>query len=139
MRSSEEKPEKPEKREQNKNYSMKYTKQEKKVRRHARVRAKIRGTVQRPRLSVFRGLKRMFIQLIDDEQGKTLASVSEYELSATEKNLPKAERAKKLGMHIAKKAKELGISSVVFDRGPNAYHGRIAAVADAAREAGLVF
>lgn len=118
---------------------MKYTKQEKKVRRHARVRSKIQGTATKPRLSVFRGLKRMFIQLIDDEQGKTLASVSEHELSAADKKLPKTERAKKLGTLIAKKAQEQSISSVVFDRGGNAYHGRIAAVADAARESGLVF
>lgn len=118
---------------------MKYTKQEKKVRRHARVRAKIQGTTEKPRLSVFRGLKWVFIQLIDDTQGKTLASVSEYELSAADKKLPKTERAKKLGTLIAKKAQEKGVSSVVFDRGGNAYHGRIAAVADAARDGGLVF
>lgn len=118
---------------------MKYTKQEKKVRRHARVRAKIQGTTEKPRLCVFRGLKRMFVQLIDDTQGKTLASASEQELSAADKKLPKTERAKKLGTLIAKKAQEKGVSSVVFDRGGNAYHGRIAAVADAAREGGLVF
>lgn len=115
------------------------TKQEKKVRRHARVRGKIRGTAQRPRLSVFRGLKRMFVQLIDDGTGKTFASASEHELSATEKKLSKTDRAKKLGSLIAKKAKEQGISSVVFDRGSSVYHGRVSAVADAARDGGLVF
>lgn len=118
---------------------MKYTKQEKKIRRHARVRAKIQGTAGKPRLSVFRGLKHCFVQLIDDTQGKTLASASEDVLSAADKKLPKTERARKLGTLIAKKAQEQGISSVVFDRGGNAYHGRVAAVADAAREGGLVF
>ncbi len=118
---------------------MKHTKKEKKIRRHARVRAKIQGTKESPRLAVFRGLKHCFVQLIDDEQGKTFASASEYELSGEDKKLPKTERAKKLGAMIAKKGKEQGISSVVFDRGGNAYHGRVRAVADAAREGGLVF
>ncbi|MBI2645219.1 50S ribosomal protein L18 [Candidatus Uhrbacteria bacterium] len=118
---------------------MKYTKQEKKIQRHARVRAKVKGTKERPRLSVFRGIKRVFVQLIDDEQGKTLCSASEHELSKADKKLSKTDRAKKLGALIAKKAQEQGISSVVFDRGGNAYHGRVRAVADVARENGLVF
>lgn len=118
---------------------MTHAKQEKKIRRHARVRAKIHGTKERPRLSVFRGLKRTVVQLIDDAAGKTLASATENELSSADKKLPKTDRAKKLGVLIAKKAKDLGIASAVFDRGSSAYHGRVAAVADAAREGGLVF
>jgi len=116
-----------------------YTKQEKRIKRHARVRAKIQGTAARPRLSVFRGLKHCYVQLIDDVQGKTLASVSEHELAKADAKLSKTDRAKKLGALIAKKAQEKNISTVVFDRGGNAYHGRIRAIAEAAREHGLVF
>jgi large subunit ribosomal protein L18 len=118
---------------------MAYTKQEKKIQRHARVRAKIQGIKERPRLTVFRGSKHCYVQLIDDSTGKTVCSASEHELSKTDAKLPKTDRAKKLGALIAKKAHEQGISSVVFDRGGNAYHGRVRAVADAARESGLVF
>lgn len=113
------------------------TKTTRKTLRKKRVRAKVSGTAVRPRLSVFRGLKTCFAQLIDDEQKKTIASAAEHELSTAEKKGSKQERAKALGGLLAKKAKEKGITQTVFDRGGNKYHGRIAALADGAREGGL--
>lgn len=114
-------------------------KQSKKViDRHARkrrVRAKLSGTAVRPRMSVFRSLLQMSVQLIDDETGKTIASASTKELKAK----ANAEGAAKLGEAIAKKAKENKIDSVIFDRNSYKYHGRVKALADAAREGGLQF
>lgn len=115
------------------------TKTTRKALRKRRVRARVIGTALRPRLSIFRGLKTCFVQLIDDSAKKTIASASECELSGIERKLQKAGRAKALGLAIAKKAKEQGIAAVVFDRGGNKYHGRVAAVADGAREGGLTF
>jgi large subunit ribosomal protein L18 len=104
-----------------------------------RVRARIEGTRERPRLAVFRGLKTCYLQLIDDITGTTLASASERELSAEQKKGTKTDRARVLGVRIAEKAKELGVTEIVFDRGGNRYHGRVAAIGDGARESGLQF
>lgn len=103
--------------------------------RKRRIRAKVRGTSARPRLSVFRSLRFLRVQLIDDETGKTIVAATTSEAKA---KLTK-EGAKKLGTLIAKKAKDAKISTVVFDRGGYKYHGRIQALADAAREGGLQF
>ena len=118
---------------------MKKTKQDTKILRKKRVRARISGTSARPRLAVFRGLQSTNVQLIDDVKGVTLASAYERELVAEEKKKPKTERARALGVLIATKARAVGVSTVVFDRGGNAYHGRVRAVAEAAREGGLQF
>ena len=109
---------------------------QKQDRRHARVRAKIVGTAARPRLSVFRSNRGMFLQLIDDAAGKTLASASSLEVKAKGK---KVEISKELGKMIAEKAAAKKITAVVFDRGAYKYHGRVQAVAEGAREGGLQF
>ena len=109
---------------------------QKQDRRHARVRAKIVGTAARPRLSVFRSNRGMFLQLIDDAAGKTLASASSLEVKAKGK---KVEISKELGKMIAEKAVAKKITAVVFDRGAYKYHGRVQAVAEGAREGGLQF
>lgn len=111
-------------------------KNQKNIRRHARVRSTISGTEARPRLSVFRSNRGMFLQLIDDLAGKTLASASTLEIKTKAK---KEEIGKELGLLIAKKAKDLKISSVVFDRSSYKYHGRVKAAAEGAREGGLQF
>lgn len=105
------------------------------LRRKRKIRAKIRGTAERPRLSVFRSHMQIAVQVIDDVAGKTLVAASTTEMKAK----PTMEGAKKLGMEIAKKAKEKKIASVVFDRNAYKYHGRVKALADAAREGGLQF
>ncbi|MBI4268360.1 50S ribosomal protein L18 [Candidatus Uhrbacteria bacterium] len=115
------------------------TKTSRKALRKNRVRAKVSGTATRPRISVFRGLKTCFAQLIDDQAQKTLVSAAEHELTAAERKSQKTSRAKALGLLLAKKAKEQGINSAVLDRGGNKYHGRVAALADGAREGGLEF
>jgi large subunit ribosomal protein L18 len=113
---------------------------EKKIRRKNRVRAKVEGTQNRPRLSVFRSNSGLFLQLIDDEKGVTIASADNKELpKALLKKSTKTEQSFELGKIIAQKALDKKISTIVFDRGGNKYHGRIKAVADGAREAGLVF
>jgi large subunit ribosomal protein L18 len=103
--------------------------------RKRRIRSRIRGTAERPRLSVFRSLTRLSAQIIDDAAGKTLVAASTKEAKAK----LSLEGSKKLGTLLAKKAKEAKISSVVFDRSGYKYHGRIKALADAAREGGLQF
>lgn len=103
---------------------------------HKRIRATIQGTSATPRLAVFRSAKYMYAQLIDDAKEVTLCAASD--VAHTGKHT-KSERAKKIGEEIAKKAKETGITKVVFDRGGFPYHGRIKAVADGAREGGLIF
>ena len=108
-----------------------------KNRRQARVRAKVSGTATRPRLNVFRSNKGMYLQLIDDVAGKTLASAHVKEIK--DKGLKKTETAALLGKLLADKAIALGIKEVVFDRSSYRYHGRVKAVADAAREQGLIF
>lgn len=106
-------------------------------RRHARVRTKVSGTSEVPRLNVFRSNAQIFAQIIDDTKGVTLASSSSLELKI--KNGGNVEGAKEVGKDIAEKAKKAGIEKVVFDRGGYEYHGRVEALADAAREAGLQF
>ncbi|AJS61645.1 50S ribosomal protein L18 [Paenibacillus sp. IHBB 10380] len=111
------------------------------VRRHLRVRKKITGTVERPRLNVFRSSKHIYAQLIDDVTGVTIVSASTVDKGLSEEisNGGNVESARKVGELIAKRAKDKGVASVVFDRGGYLYHGRIQALADAAREAGLEF
>ena len=104
--------------------------------RHKRVRVHVTGTKERPRLAVFRSLNHVYAQLIDDAASRTLAAASTVDLKAKGNGV---EEAAKVGKAIADKAKDAGISSVVFDRGGFLYHGRIKALADAAREAGLEF
>ncbi len=113
---------------------------ESRIVRHARVRKKIHGTAARPRLAVFRSNKHLVLQVIDDEAGRTIASASSNE--ATQRGIGSGstvEAAARLGQLLAERAKAAGVERVVFDRGGFAYHGRIAAAAAAAREAGLEF
>lgn len=111
------------------------------LKRHLRVRKKINGTAERPRLSVFRSSKHIYAQLIDDEKGITLASASTLDKELRDKisNGGSVEAARQVGELIARRAKEKGVAKVVFDRGGYLYHGRIQALADAAREGGLEF
>ena len=106
--------------------------------RHLRVRNRVIGTAERPRLNVFRSLAHIYAQVIDDEKGITLAAASSMDKDFEGKG-GNIEAAKKVGLSIAKKALEKGIKSVVFDRGGYIYHGRVAALAEAAREGGLEF
>ena len=110
-------------------------------RRHYRLRRRVTGTPQRPRLAVFRSLKHIYAQVIDDAQGQTLAAASTMDgsLRGSLKTGGDLEAAKAVGKLVAERAREKGISQVVFDRGGFAYHGRVASLADAAREAGLEF
>ncbi|MGB9763135.1 MAG: 50S ribosomal protein L18 [Minisyncoccia bacterium] len=112
-------------------------KQIKKEIRKKRIRAKIRGTNERPRLSVFRSHKHIYAQIINDEKGITLVAASDKEIK--EKKLNKSQIAFNVGKLIAEKAKEKNITKVVFDRGAYKYHGRIKQLADGARENGLIF
>ena len=117
-------------------------KQDKKVARqarHARVRTKVSGTAECPRLAVFRSNKHMEAQIIDDVKGITLVSASTYEKGNKFENGSNVEAAKLVGKVLAERALEKGITVVVFDRGGFLYHGRVKALADAAREAGLKF
>ncbi len=110
-------------------------------RRHIRLRKKVTGTPARPRLCIFRSLKHIYAQLIDDKAGHTVASAStlDPEIKATAQGLPKMEKAKLVGALIAKRALAQGLGQVVFDRGGYKYHGRAKHLADAARETGLEF
>ncbi len=108
------------------------------IKRHKRVRGKISGTAACPRLSVFRSAKNIYAQLIDDEAGVTLCAASSNEKSFTEYG-GNCDAAKKVGAALAERAKEKGITDVVFDRSGYVYHGRVAALADGAREGGLNF
>jgi len=110
-----------------------------KARRHFRLRKKVSGTDQRPRLVVKRSSRHIAVQVIDDLAGRTLVSASTLEADVRAIEGDKKAKAAKVGELVAARAKNAGISAVVFDRGGNAYHGRIAALADAAREAGLEF
>jgi large subunit ribosomal protein L18 len=104
---------------------------------HNRIREKLSGTAQRPRLNVFRSLNHIYAQVVDDQKGETLAAASSIQLKL--KSGGNVAAAKEIGKAIAEKAREKGIKQVVFDRGGFLYHGRIKALADAAREAGLEF
>lgn len=103
------------------------------------IRKKLVGTAQKPRLSVFRSNAEIYVQLIDDVNGNTLAAASSRDKDIAAQKAPKSEKSKMVGSAIARKAVELGLETVVFDRGGNLYHGRVKAVADGAREAGLKF
>lgn len=109
------------------------------VKRHKRVRRHVVGTSERPRLSVYRSNKHIYAQLIDDLSGKTLAAASTVEASLRNGSATSADSAGKVGALVAERAIERGVKSVVFDRGGFRFHGRIKAVADAAREKGLDF
>lgn len=107
--------------------------------RHARVRSKLSGTAERPRLNVYRSNKHIYAQIIDDEKGVTLVSASTLDKEANLESTGNVEAAKRVGELIAKRAVEKGIKDVVFDRGGYLYHGRIKALAESARENGLEF
>lgn len=107
------------------------------ARRHARIRKYVSGTAARPRLCVTRSTRHMFVQVIDDVKGVTLASASTMEAELRAADLDKTAKAKRVGELVAERAKAAGVEAVVFDRGGNKYHGRVAAVADGAREGGL--
>ena len=109
--------------------------------RHIRVRTKIRGTAQRPRLAVFRSLHHLYAQLIDDDMGRTLAAAAstDPELRPSLRSPSGSEGAAAVGKRIAERARQHGVEAVVFDRGGFPYHGRVKAMAEAAREAGLKF
>jgi large subunit ribosomal protein L18 len=115
------------------------TKLEQRQKIRYRIRKKVSGTATKPRLSVFRSNTEIYAQLIDDDNGVTLAAASSKEKDVIAQKVNKTEKSKLVGAAIARKATELGITNVVFDRGGNLYHGRIKAVADGAREAGLIF
>jgi large subunit ribosomal protein L18 len=104
-----------------------------------RIRKKISGDASKPRLSVFRSNKEVYVQLINDENGTTIAAASSKEKDIVARKGNKVEKSKLVGASVAKKATELGIKSVVFDRGGYLYHGRVKAVAEGAREGGLIF
>ena len=109
------------------------------ARRHLRVRKKIAGTAQRPRLVVTRSARHVVAQVVDDAQGTTLASASSMESDVRTSGDDKTAKARKVGQLVASRAKEKGVQTVVFDRGGNMYHGRVAAQAEGAREGGLEF
>jgi large subunit ribosomal protein L18 len=113
------------------------TKPAQRLRRRRRVRAKVRGTAQRPRISIFRSNRGIGAQLIDDDGGRTLAAVTWTEGDL--KGLPRMEQASKAGQVLAQRAKEAGIDRAVFDRGGYRYHGLVKALAEGAREGGLAF
>ncbi|HOY18308.1 MAG TPA: 50S ribosomal protein L18 [Haliscomenobacter sp.] len=117
---------------------MQLTKANRRRRIHNRVRKKITGTPARPRLTVFRSNKSIYAQIIDDLSGHTIVSASSLE-AAVEKSVNKSEQAKAVGKILAERAVQANISAVVFDRGGYLYHGRVKALADGAREAGLSF
>jgi large subunit ribosomal protein L18 len=108
-------------------------------RRHRRVRARVIGTAERPRLNVFRSLSHIYAQVIDDSQGHTLAAAGSLESDLKSQEGTKTDQATAVGRLVAERARAAGVTQVVFDRGGWKYHGRIKALADAAREAGLDF
>ena len=107
------------------------------ARRHTRVRKRVSGTSQRPRLVVTRSSRHVFVQVVDDLNGSTLASASTMEADLRSLDGDKTAKARKVGELVAERAKAAGVEAVVFDRGGNRYHGRVAAIADGAREGGL--
>lgn len=121
--------------------SSKLNRRQQVIRRHKRVRKSVTGTAERPRLAVYRSGKNIYAQLIDDVSSHTLASAStlDKQLKTDLKSGANVEAAQAVGAMIAQRAKEKGVETIVFDRGGNLYHGRIKALADAAREEGLVF
>ncbi|WP_347978070.1 50S ribosomal protein L18 [Microbacterium sp. ProA8] len=113
------------------------TKTQARSRRHARLRKKVVGTPERPRLVVTRSARHVFVQIVDDSKGHTLASASTLETDLRASDVDKTAKARKVGELLAERAKAAGVSDVVFDRGGNRYAGRVAAIADGAREGGL--
>jgi large subunit ribosomal protein L18 len=118
--------------------SAKY-KRDARIKRHARVRKHVRGTAERPRLAVFRSNKHISAQVIDDRAGRTLVSASTLEGDLQSGGTSNKDAARRVGQLVAQRARDAGVERVVFDRGGFLYHGRVAAVAEAAREAGLEF
>ena len=114
------------------------SKSDARARRHARLRKRIAGDAQRPRLVVTRSARHVFVQIVDDSKGFTLASASTMEADLRKATDDKSAKAKQVGLLVAERAKKAGITEVVFDRGGNKYAGRVAAIADGAREGGLV-
>ena len=112
-------------------------KQASRTRRHLRVRKQIQGSAARPRLVVNRSARHIFVQVVDDSIGQTVASASTMEADLRALDGDKTAKARKVGELVGERAKAAGVESVVFDRGGNRYHGRVAAIADGAREAGL--
>src|ERR1700753_2261872 len=112
---------------------------EKKQNIRYRIRKKVKGSSEAPRLAVFRSNTEIYAQLIDDDNGKTLAAASSRDKDIVAQKVTKTEKGKLVGLAIARKATELGIQKVVFDRGGNLYHGRVKAIAESAREGGLQF
>ena len=112
-------------------------KQEARIRRHARVRKKVEGEAERPRLAVFRSNRHIYAQLIDDRAARTLAAASDLDEEAKAGSGAKTDRAKAVGALLARRAKEAGVEQAVFDRGGRLYHGRVASLAEGAREGGL--
>ena len=108
-------------------------------RRHTRVRKKVTGTTARPRLVITRSARHMFVQVVDDTVGQTLACASTMEKDLRVAASDKSDKAREVGKLVASRAKAAGVDTVVFDRGGNKYHGRVAALADGAREGGLEF
>ena len=119
--------------------SAKETNRVARIRRHARIRKKVAGTPDQPRLAVFRSARHIYAQVIDDRLGRTLAHASDIEASLRDAKGTKTDRAREVGALVARRAKEAGLETVVFDRGGFAYAGRVKALADAARSEGLVF
>ena len=119
--------------------SIQKRKQERINRRIHRIRARVRGTTERPRLAVFRGLAHISAQVIDDSKGRTLASVYDRELPAADREKTKVEIATIVGTMLGERAKAKGVTKVVFDRRDKQYHGRVRALAEGARAAGLMF
>jgi large subunit ribosomal protein L18 len=119
----------------------KKSRNEARKKRHQRIRNRVQGSPQRPRLCVFRSLKHIYAQVVDDTRGHTLASASTLEpgLRNDMPSLPKVEEAARVGTLVAERARAAGVSAVVFDRGGYLYHGRVQRLADAARAAGLEF
>lgn len=119
----------------------KKSRNEQRKRRQRRVRSKINGTAERPRLNIYRSLENIYAQVIDDEQGHTIVSAStiDRELAPQVVDKPPVEQARLVGMEVARRAMDAGITHVVFDRGGFRYHGRVKALADGAREGGLEF
>jgi large subunit ribosomal protein L18 len=115
------------------------TKEDARGRRRQRLRKKVEGTADKPRLSIFRSLNHIYVQAIDDQEGKTLFSASSKEITEKSKHTGNKDTAKRVGELIAQKCKQKGIDAVVFDRGGYLYHGRVKALAEAARAAGLKF
>jgi len=114
-------------------------KKESRKKRHRSLRKRINGTSERPRLAVFRSTRHIYVQVINDLEQKTLISATDIEEAMRDVKAPKKERAKQVGAAVAKKCLEKGIDKVVFDRAGYKYHGRVSALADGAREAGLKF